>query len=116
MEANVVLVKGVDLWAAAISGAERGYNRTTDDYEVYKDMFKEHFEACCKKYAPDLVKTNLNWKSAQMPVMFLMFHEHYHSAEIREQHVRVMLPEINAILDITTDSWNKFVEKGVIAR
>lgn len=116
MEANVVLVKGVDLWAAAISGAERGYNRTTDDYEVYKDMFKEHFEACCKKYAPDLVKTNLNWKSAQMPVMFLMFHEHYHSAEIREQHVRVMLPETNAILDITTDSWNKLVEKGVIAR
>ena len=87
MTADLVMVKGVDLWAAAISGAERGYNRTTDDYEEYKNIFKDHFEACCKKYAPDLVKTKMNWKTAMLPVMFLMFHEHYVPEEEREtQH------------------------------
>lgn len=116
MKANVFFVKGVDLWAAAISGAERGYNRTTDDYVVYKDIFKKYFEACCKKYVPDSIQSNLNWKTAQLPVMFLMFHEHYYSAKIREQHVRVMLPETRVILDITTDAWNKLVKKGVIAQ
>lgn len=116
MNANCVMVKGIDLWAAAISGAERGYNRSTDDFEIYKDIFKEHFKACCEKYAPEMLSKNINWKSAMLPVTFVMFHEHYYSAEHREQHVRLLLSETNVVLDITTDAWHKLVKKGVIAQ
>lgn len=113
MKVKALLVKGVDLWAAALSGAERGYNRTTDDYEVYKDMFKKHFEACCKKYAPEMLSKNINWKDAMLPVTFVMFHEHYYSAENRELHVRLLLAEAPAVIDITTESWNKLIAKGI---
>ncbi len=114
MSQNVMFVKGVDLWAAAISGAERGYNRSTDDYEIYKDIFKKHLKACYEKYAPEMPSKSNNWKSAMLPVTFVMFHEHYYSAENREQHVRVLLSETNVVLDITTDSWHKLVEQGVV--
>lgn len=111
-----LMAKGSSLLAAAISGAERSYNRSTDDYDVYEDIFKEHFQACCKKYAPEMLLTNIDWKSGKQPVIFLMFHKHYISRDSHEDHVRVMLPETEVVLDISTDAWNRLVEEEVVIR
>ena len=45
---EIIMVRGDQLLAAAIAGAKRGYNRSSDDPQVYKDLFQRSFDEMLK--------------------------------------------------------------------
>lgn len=116
---SMVMARGEDIYMAAIEGAKRGYNRSTDDYEQYEKSFSSAYESLManskrKSQRKGIrSKTKNNWRDAYLPLNFLMIHEHI-ALEPSEPHVRVMMQESMAIFDIPIEEWNRLIEVGFV--
>jgi hypothetical protein len=104
---------GQQLLAAAVAGAQRGYNRSAGDKSTYefilKDLFDHYNTKASRSIRRNIIKkTKGDWRKAQFPVYFLMFHEHI-AGQPSEVHVRVMIPNADIdIIDIPLENWNQF--------
>lgn len=115
---NLIFVKGSDIYAAAVEGAKRGYNRSTNDYSVYEKVLDNEYELLIKNCTSDNKKrkqirmnTHNSWKKAIIPLCRLMNHgENNHSSS--KHHVRVLLQETMTILDIPSESWEKLASQS----
>jgi hypothetical protein len=115
---NFIMVKGSEIYAAAIEGAKRGYNRTTDNCARYEEKLQFEFDSLFNYTNDEALKkrvlnnTKGNWRNAYLPLHFLMYHSFIKMRE-SEQHVRVMLNESKEIFDITMEDWERLVSKSV---
>lgn len=114
-----VYVKGQHIYNAAVEGAKRGYNRSTDDYTRYEELlskvFEQHLNTCANREERRSVmkKTKGNWRNAYLPIC-LALHHHYKGGQPCEPHARVyMPPEMGAVFDIPLKDWDFFVKSSV---
>jgi hypothetical protein len=111
---NYVVASGEQIYQAAIAGAKRKYNRSTDDYSVYESMLHEHYEFMLndpkKKVACARVRkrTKNNWRNARFELAIVLFHCH-RAFEPCETHARVCLAgRFGAVFDIPLEFWQLF--------
>lgn len=112
--ANIQVASGRQIYEAAVEGAKRKYNRSTDNHTVYESMLHEFYEIMLSdennKAACDRVRkrTNNNWRNANFPITLLMYHKH-RAMEPCETHARVCLTSFyNKIFDIPLEYWLLF--------
>lgn len=96
-ERQTILCNAQDVYNALVAGAECEYNRSTDDYNVYKSLTKECDE------------------QGNIPVTFLMFH-HYKMARPCETHARIYIFSLQYIFDIPLPHWNRLNGKEAAER
>ncbi len=104
---------GNEIYAAAVEGAKRGYNRSTDNYAAYEDALSDVYESYLST-APRSTrraierKTKGDWRNAYLPLSLMMEHKHIGSKP-SETHARVMLQgkEVT-LIDIPMDRWEQF--------
>ena len=116
--ANIQVASGQQIFEAAVEGAKRKYNRSTDDYSVYESMLHEFYEIMLSdennKAACDRVRkrTKNNWRNANFPITLIMYHKH-RAMKPCEIHARVCLTSFyNKIFDIPLGYWEFFEEKN----
>ena len=114
---NIVVASGAQIYEAAIEGAKRKFNRSTDDYSVYESMLEKFYEIMLSdknnKAACDRIRkrTKNNWRNANFPLSLLVFHKH-RAFEPCETHVRVCLTSYDEkIFDIPLEYWEFFVRQ-----
>lgn len=113
---NEVLATGSQIYAAAIAGAKRGYNRSTDEYIKYAQLLQKHYEAMLRTVVDKNERNNIirntggNWRNAYLPLSLAMYHNHI-GGKPCETHARVYLTtNPAAVFDIPLDDWQEFVE------
>lgn len=108
-----VFVKGQSIFNAAIAGAKRGYNRSTNDYSDYEKELQGEYQALLNAANDDedrasvFRKTKGDWRNAYFALNLIMIHRHI-GGEPSEPHARVYLH--GASFDIPMDYWEEFVE------
>jgi hypothetical protein len=111
---NMIFANGAQIYEAAIEGAKRKFNRSTDDCSVYESMLQEFYEimladeknkAACERVRK---RTKNNWRNANFPITLLMYHKH-RAFQPCETHARVCLTSFyNKIFDIPLEYWELF--------
>jgi hypothetical protein len=111
---EIIMVRGDQLLAAAIAGAKRGYNRSSDDPQVYKDLFQRSFDemlkdVCSRAERKRVLKnTKGSYALAYLPVGLALFHEHK-AMQPCERHARVFAyPNMASVFDIPLEYWERF--------
>lgn len=112
-----VYAKGQEIYNAAVEGAKRGYNRSTDDYTRYEELlskvFEQHLNTCSDRTKRRSIMRNTkgDWRNAYLPITLMM--QHKHKAGIPcEAHARVCLPpNYGAIFDIPLESWSRIAAR-----
>ena len=56
---KVIFIKGRDIYKAALAGAKRGYNRSTDDYSTYERALKGCYDYQLSTVDEPSVRLNL---------------------------------------------------------
>lgn len=109
---RVIFVKGRDIYKAAVAGAKRGYNRSTDDYSAYERAlgacYDYHLSSVVEPSARLNIwrKTRGDWRNAYLPVSFLMEHKHI-ACKPSEAHARLAVHKDSmTVIDVPMDSWN----------
>lgn len=111
---DFVFAKGQSIYNAAVEGAKRGYNRSTDDHTQYEkalaEVFKKHLGTCSREERRSVMKkTKGDWRNAYLPIC-LALHHHYKAGVPCETHARVyMPPNFGAVFDIPLEHWDAFV-------
>lgn len=112
---EVVFVKGQSIYNAAVDGAKRGYNRSTDDHTQYEkalaETFHQQLESCGNREERRSVlkKTKGDWRNAYLPIC-LALHHHHKAGVPCETHARVFMPpNYGAVFDIPLEHWDAFV-------
>lgn len=115
---NYVVASGEQLFEAAIEGAKRKFNRSTDDYSVYERLFNEYYElmlddktnkSACKRIRK---QTKNSWKNANLCIELLMIHNH-RAMQICESHARVYLMGIpHKVFDIPLEYYLMFEKQS----
>ncbi len=115
---NSVFVTGQTIYAAAVAGAVRGYNRSTDDHSKYAQMIKAHYEAMTASVVNRAVRrrirqcTNKNWQQAYLPVQLALVHSHILGQRC-EEHARVYLTtNPTLVFDIPMEHWDSMQEES----
>jgi hypothetical protein len=111
---NMTVASGVQIYKAAIEGAKRKFNRSTDDYSVYESMLHEFYEimlddpqnsAECERVRK---LTGNSWQNAKFPLYLVMFHKH-RGGKRCETHARVVVnPHSHKVFDIPLEYWKMF--------
>jgi hypothetical protein len=116
--ANIQVASGQQIFDAAVEGAKRKFNRSTDDYSIYESMLNEFYEMMLSdnnnKAACDRVRnrTKNNWRNANFPITLIMYHKH-RAMKSCETHARVCLTSFyNKIFDIPLEYWELFEEQN----
>lgn len=110
---NTVYVKGSDIYDAAVAGAKRGYNRSTDNYASYEEALSESFDYFVSTIGNRearrsvMKKTKGSWRKAYLPLSLAMVHKHI-GGEPSEPHARVYLGNDFQVFDIPLENWEKF--------
>jgi hypothetical protein len=109
---QVIFVKGRDIYKAAVAGAKRGYNRSTDDHSAYERAlgacYDYHLSSVVEPSARLNIwrKTRGDWRNAYLPVSFLMEHKHI-ACKPSEAHARLAVHKDSmTVIDVPMDSWN----------
>jgi hypothetical protein len=110
-----VYVKGQHIYNAAVEGAKRCYNRSTNDHTQYEkalaQMFQKHLDTCTNREERRAVikKTKGDWRNAYLPIC-LALHHHHKAGVPCETHARVFMPpNFGAVFDIPLEHWDSFV-------
>lgn len=104
---------GNEIYAAAVEGAKRGYNRSTDNYAAYEDAISDVYEyylSTATRSTRRAIehKTKGDWRNAYLPLMLMMEHKHI-GGKPSETHARVMLQGKGVtFIDIPLDRWEQF--------
>jgi hypothetical protein len=110
---KTVYVKGSEIYKAAVAGAKRGYNRSTDNYASYEDALSESFSYFVSTIGNRaarrsvMKKTKGSWKEAYLPLSLAMIHTHI-GGEVSEPHARVYLLNDPHVFDIPLTDWEEF--------
>jgi len=108
----LIYTKGINIYNAAVAGAKRGYNYTTDDYTVYEAALQECFDdmlvgATTAQRAEVMLNAKGDWRNANLPLTFLKLHKHVRDGG-NEWHARVQIyNKAESVIDIKTSDWNK---------
>jgi len=112
------VASGKQIYKAAVEGAKREFNRSTNDYSVYESMLNEFYEKMLSdkknKAACDRVRkrTKNNWLNANFPITLLMELKH-RATQPCETHARVCLTgHFHQIFDIPLEYWEMFEEQS----
>jgi hypothetical protein len=110
---STIYAKGSDIYAAFVRGAERNYNRTTDDYSSYEDHLSKCFDGLLESVTNPEVrrsiqrKTRGNWRNANLPINLALLH-HFRAGQPVETHARVYLTtDPFRVIDIPLVDWEK---------
>ena len=108
---STVYAKGSDIYAAFIRGAERKYNRSTDDYTVYEAHLAKSYDYWLKcagsreQMRAIKRKTKGSWRNAYLPLNLALAHQHI-AGKPSEVHARVYLEtDPVAVIDIPMSDW-----------
>ena len=113
---NYVIASGKQIYDAAISGAKKKFNRSTDDYSVYESMLCRFYEVMLtdekNQDACDRIRkrTKNNWRNAKFPIALVMYHCH-RAMQPCETHARVRLFH-HIVFDIPLEYWELFEEQS----
>lgn len=113
---KVIFATGEQIYSAAIAGAMRGYNRSTDKHSTYEEVIEEHYKAMLS----DVVnrserrriqkQTGNNWRKAYLPLSMALVHKHI-GGQLCEEHARVYLTSNPArVFDIPLQQWNEMTK------
>jgi hypothetical protein len=113
---EVIFATGEQIYKAAVAGAMRGYNRSTDDHQRYEQMIDEHYLTMLDDLGDEVIRSQIqentdnNWRKANLPLSMALVHTHI-SGKPCEEHARVYLTS-NPILvfDIPMSRWNEMHE------
>lgn len=114
-----IFATGQQIYDAAVEGAKRKYNRSTDNHSIYSTRLEELYEFMLRdlpKKDQKIVRKNTNnsWRKAFLPMDFVMYHKHIQGKE-SEVHVRMMLvSDRTSVIDIPLECWEAF-ERQTIA-
>ncbi len=111
---QMTVASGSQIYKAAIEGAKRKFNRSTDDYSVYESMLHEFYElmlddpnnkAECERVRK---RTGNSWQNARFPLYLVLLHKH-RAGKKCETHARVTLNPVEAkVFDIPLEYWKMF--------
>ncbi len=113
---KTAFAKGNQIYVAAVEGAKRGYNRSTDNYAVYEDaisdLYKSLLSSVTRASRRSIErKTKGDWRNAYLPLTLMMEHKHI-AGEPSEIHARVMLQGNKiSFIDIPMDRWEQFASQ-----
>jgi hypothetical protein len=116
---EVNFATGQQIYDAAVEGAKRKYNRSTDNHSIYEVRLEELYEFMLKDLSKQIEKsvrknTDNSWRKTFLPIEFLMYHKHIQRKE-SEVHVRIMLSSQRvSVIDIPLECWEAF-ERQTIA-
>jgi len=118
MKNSTIYCTGSDILKAAIAGAKRGYNRSTDDYSSYETSINNSYNAVLHNLSdPKLIAqvtkhTGNNWRNAKISLHLALIHSHKNSNPC-EPHARVYLSHDNySFFDIPLSSWQRLSAKS----
>ena len=110
---STVYAKGSDIYTAFIRGAERKYNRSTDDYKSYEAQLSESYDYLLNSVGNrDQIraikrKTKGSWRNAYLPINLALKHHHIAGIPV-EEHARVYLEsDPFNVIDIPMSEWEK---------
>ena len=113
---NYVVASGKQIYVAAISGAKKKFNRSTDNHTVYQSMLHEYYEIMLtddtNQTECDRIRkrTKNNWRNAKFPIALVMYHCH-RAMQPCETHARVRLFH-HIVFDIPLEYWELFEEES----
>ena len=109
---QLIYATGKQIYEAAVAGAKRGYNRSTDDYYSYEEIISEHYKAMLEglktRAQRRLVQkhTGNDWRKAYLPLSLALVHKHIGGQEC-EEHARVyLITNPFCVFDIPMSDWN----------
>jgi hypothetical protein len=114
---NYVVASGKQIYVAAISGAKKKFNRSTDDYKVYEKMLHDFYELMLtddtNQTACDRIRkhTKNNWRNANFSLTLVMYHCH-RAMQPCATHARVCLHLSYGVFDIPLEYWKLFEEQS----
>jgi len=110
---NTIFATGEKIYQAAIAGASRGYNRSTDDYRKYERALCEHYREMLKTVGNRATRrgiqksTGNDWRRAYLPLSLALLHKHKGGLPC-ETHARVYLcSNPGAVFDIPMLHWEE---------
>ena len=110
------VASGQQIFDAAVAGAKRKFNRSTDDSSVYESMIHDFYELMLSdvlnKTECDRIRkrTKNNWRNAKFPIALVMYHCH-RAMQPCETHARVRLFH-HIVFDIPLEYWELFEEQS----
>ena len=110
------VASGQQIFDAAVAGAKRKFNRSTDDSSVYESMIHDFNELMLSdvlnKTECDRIRkrTKNNWRNAKFPIALVMYHCH-RAMQPCETHARVRLFH-HIVFDIPLEYWELFEEQS----
>jgi len=114
---NQIWVTGYDIYTAAVNGANRGYNRSNDDHQVYEQMIAKNFEILLDDLEDlsdrndVMASTGNDWRRAYFPLEKFMDHCHI-AGKPSDVHARVIMPVGSPRpFDIPMDDWEYLTMK-----
>ena len=113
---KLVYARGDQIYAAAVAGAKRGHNRSTDNYSVYekriRDLYEFHLSKSTRNQRRRVNKfTGSDWRRAYLPVVFYKYHNPI-AMSPSETHARVVLRgDIDTVLDIPLEFYERFEQQ-----
>ena len=113
---NYVVASGQQIFDAAVAGAKRKFNRSTDDYSVYESMIHDFNELMLSDIANQAAcdqirkRTKNDWRNANLPIALVLYHCH-RAMQPCETHARVRLFH-HIVFDIPLEYWKLFEEQS----
>ena len=115
---KVIFATGEQIYTAAVAGAMRGYNRSTDEHSKYEQVIDEHYKAMLSDVQNRSERrriqkhTGNNWRKAYLPLSMALVHKHI-GGQPCEEHARVYLTSNPArVFDIPMNHWNVLSKKS----
>lgn len=115
---EVIFATGEEIYAAAVAGAERGYNRSTDEHQTYERILGEHYETLLNNVSNIAERrriqkrTGNDWRKAYLPLSMALVHQHVRG-EPCEAHARVYLTSNRGrIFDIPMAHWEEMSQSS----
>ena len=116
---DILFCSGKSIFEAAVSGAKRGYNRTTNNYAQYSYLLQCQFDELARNVVDTEERNAINTAthnsalSAILPINFIC--KHYYKAGKRcEEHVRlaVTVKGAHVYFDSTLASYRKLLAES----
>lgn len=114
----MIFANGNAIYKAAIAGAKRGYNRSTDDYSKYEALISNCYNNMLLTVEDEeerlqiIENTDGMWQNTVLPVFLVMLHKHKGGKEC-EVHARVYLQTMEgSVFDIPLLHWQRLSSKS----
>ena len=117
---QIIFIKGRDIYKAAVAGAKRGYNRSTDDYTTYEQVLGGCYDFHISTVDEPSVRLNIwrttrgDWRNAYLPVSFLIEHKHI-GGKPSEAHARIAVhSDTMKVIDVPLEKWHSLERNALV--